>query len=131
MIPHVVAVEVTGPHSLRLTFRDGIQRRVNLLPLLKGPIFQPLLDPDFFGQVLLDPVAGTVVWPNGADVAPETLYALPEEAELPPRTRARSSIRPVRRSVGAGRVSEKPRGRRRAARLSRWGPQQCLDAFAG
>jgi len=115
MIPHVVAVEVTGPHSLRLTFRDGVQRRVNLLPLLKGPIFQPLLDPDFFGQVLLDPVAGTIVWPNGADVAPETLYVMPEEAELLQRVRARPSSRPLRRSVGAGRVSEKPRGRRRAA----------------
>lgn len=116
MIPHVVAVEVTGPHSLRLTFRDGVQRRVNLLPLLKGPIFQPLLDPDFFGQVLLDPVAGTIVWPNGADVAPETLYAMPEEAKLLPRARARPSHKPLRRSVSAGRVSEKPRGRRRASR---------------
>ncbi len=49
MIPHVVAVEVTGPHSVRLTFRDGVQKRLNLLPLLKGPIFRPLHDPGYFG----------------------------------------------------------------------------------
>jgi len=111
MVPHVVAVELTGPHSLQLTFRDGTRKRVNLLPLLIGPVFQPLHDPDFFGRVLLDPVAGTIVWPNGADVAPETLYAMPEEVALLPRTRARSSSkRPLPRSTGAGRVSEKPRG---------------------
>ena len=59
MIPRVKEVEVVGPHSLRLTFHDGATKRVNLLPLLQGPIFQPLLQPSYFGQVLLDPVAGT------------------------------------------------------------------------
>jgi hypothetical protein len=49
-------------------------------------------------------------------VAPETLYAMPEEAKLLPRARARPSHKPLRRSVSAGRVSEKPRGRRRASR---------------
>jgi hypothetical protein len=63
-----------------LTFKDGRRKRVNLLPLLEGPVFQPLRDPAFFARLRLDPTAGTVVWPNGADIAPEALYDLPEEA---------------------------------------------------
>src|SRR5579859_255882 len=38
-------------------------------------VFEPLLDPKYFAQVKVDPDAATVVWPNGADLAPETLYA--------------------------------------------------------
>ena len=75
----IVKVQVAGPHSLDLTFRDGTRKRVDLLPLLEGPVFQPLRDPVFFARVALDPVAGTVVWPNGADIAPETLYELATE----------------------------------------------------
>jgi hypothetical protein len=41
--------------------------------------FRPLLDPEVFARVAVDPVCGTVVWPNGADLAPEALYALPGE----------------------------------------------------
>lgn len=77
----VVKAAACGPHSLDLTFKDGRRKRVNLLPLLQGPVFEPLRDPRLFAQVMLDPVAGTVVWPNGADVAPETLYDLPDEAK--------------------------------------------------
>jgi hypothetical protein len=77
----VVGVEVAGPHTLDLRFKDGTRKRVDLLPLLEGPIFDPLRDPVFFAQVLLDPVAGTVVWPNGADIAPETLYRLPHQGK--------------------------------------------------
>jgi hypothetical protein len=77
----VVSVQVAGPHALDLRFKDGTRKRVELLPLLEGPIFEPLRDPIFFAQVLLDPVAGTVVWPNGADIAPETLYRLPQQGK--------------------------------------------------
>jgi len=75
----VVKAEVAGPHSLDLTFGDGKRKQVDLLPLLEGPIFQSLRDPVFFARVVLDPVAGTVVWPNGADIAPEPLYELATE----------------------------------------------------
>jgi hypothetical protein len=72
----IVKAEVAGPYSLDLTFSDGTRKQVDLLPLLEGPVFRPLRDPVFFARVVLDPVAGTVVWPNGADIAPETLYEL-------------------------------------------------------
>lgn len=78
-IVRVTAVELVGPHSLALRFNDGALRRVDLLPELEGSIFEPLRDPAYFSRVALDPVAGTVVWPNGADFAPEFLHDLPEE----------------------------------------------------
>jgi uncharacterized protein DUF2442 len=78
-IPHVISVEVCGPHSLRLVFDDGVTKRVNLKRFLRGPVFRPVRDPAYFARVFVDPELGTIVWPNGADFAPETLYQLPEE----------------------------------------------------
>jgi hypothetical protein len=61
----------------RVRFDDGVEKEVDLRPLLWGPVFEPLLDPDYFARVVVDPVCGTVVWPNGADLAPEALHDLP------------------------------------------------------
>ena len=44
-------------------------------------MFEPLLDPTYFAKLTVDPVLGTIVWPNEADIAPETLYELPDERE--------------------------------------------------
>lgn len=92
----VVAVEIAGPHALDVRFKDGTRKRVDLLPLLEGPIFDPLRDPTFFAQVLLDPVAGTVVWPNGADVAPETLYGMADQGTA--RVRRKSPNKTLQRT---------------------------------
>jgi len=78
----VVKVEACGAHSLDLTFKDGTRKRVNLLPLLEGPVFEQLRDPKYFATVELDSVAGTVVWRTGADIAPETLYRLAPEMRV-------------------------------------------------
>ena len=78
----VVKAQACDAYSLDLTFQDGRRKRVNLLPLLDGPVFEPLRDPKYFARVQLDPVAGTVVWPNGADIAPETLYELASESKV-------------------------------------------------
>ena len=78
-MPVVVRARVVGPYSVELEFDDGLQKRVDLRPLLNGPVFQPLLDPAEFARLHVDPEAGTIVWPNQADIAPETLYDLPDE----------------------------------------------------
>jgi hypothetical protein len=39
-------------------------------------VFAPLNDPAYFGKVELDEQLGTIVWPIGADFAPETLHRM-------------------------------------------------------
>jgi uncharacterized protein DUF2442 len=75
-ILHIVSAEVVGDHHLHLEFDDHTQKTVNLSPLLTGTVFEPLRDPRYFASVVVDPVCGTVVWPNGADFAPEALCDL-------------------------------------------------------
>ncbi|MBW3543018.1 MAG: DUF2442 domain-containing protein [Planctomycetes bacterium] len=82
MILRITRADVAGPHSLHLAFNNGTEKRVNVEPLLEGPVFEPLKDPTYFSRVALDSVCGTVVWPNGADFAPEALLALPSESEV-------------------------------------------------
>lgn len=60
---------------VRLVFNTGEQKDVDLDPLLRGPIFEPLRhDPALFRAVKVDEELGTIVWPNGADMDPDVLY---------------------------------------------------------
>ena len=70
----------TADFCLRLRFSDGVFKEVYVLELLKGPVFEPLKDADYFRLVTLNQECGTVVWPNGADIAPEALWDLPDLA---------------------------------------------------
>ena len=70
----VTRVEVVGDHRLSLEFDDGTRGEVDLSPLRWAGVFEPLADPEYFRRALLDRELGTVVWPNGADLAPETLH---------------------------------------------------------
>ena len=80
-IPRVVSAVVCGKYSLRIGFDDGVEKQVNLRRFLWGDVFEPLLDPAYFARVTVDPELVTIVWPNEADFAPETLYELPDERE--------------------------------------------------
>ena len=67
------------PFTLRVAFEDGTTQVIDFSPVLAGEIFGVLRDPSVFDQVRLDPEAGTLVWPNGADFDPATLHNWPEE----------------------------------------------------
>ena len=72
-LPTVTRAEHRGGYRLHVIFNDGKSGTIDFLQWLEGPIFEPLKDPDYFKRFFLD--GGTVSWPNGADIAPETLYA--------------------------------------------------------
>lgn len=75
-IVHVTEVHLAGAHRLRLGFDDGTIGEVDFSEEDWGGVFAPLSDPEFFARVELDEELGTIVWPNGADIAPETLHQL-------------------------------------------------------
>jgi hypothetical protein len=72
-LPRVAEVRYEGGHVLWLRFDDGVEGCVDLSAHLRGPIFEPLRDPERFAEVRLAD-GYTVAWPNGADLAPEFLY---------------------------------------------------------
>jgi hypothetical protein len=78
--PLLVAAEVRDDHRVHVSFEDGLAVEVDLSYLLDyGGVFEPLRDIGYFRQLRADLEAGTIVWPNEADIAPETLY---ERAKL-------------------------------------------------
>lgn len=77
MLKDVVAVKPLNDFQLHLYFEDGINGVVDVATLVKFQgVFAPLADPAYFQLVHVNPELGTVVWPNGADLDPDVLYAL-------------------------------------------------------
>jgi hypothetical protein len=69
----VVKIEYRGGYVYHILFDDGVEGEVDFSDYpLRGPIFAPLKDLDFFSQAKVE--GGSIGWPNGADTAPETLY---------------------------------------------------------
>jgi hypothetical protein len=73
---HVTAAKYLRDYRVWLTFNDGSSGEVDLSARLHGPMFEPLKDLSLFCQVKFDAEADTIVWPNGADLAPEYLHTL-------------------------------------------------------
>jgi len=80
-LPVVTGVAVVGDHVLRLLFSDGTAGDVAFSAQRWTGVVEPLNDPSYFAQVRLDAEAGTIVWPDGIDLAPEPLH---EQAEAHP-----------------------------------------------
>ena len=71
MIPKIVGLEHAGAYVIRVRFADGVEGEIDLAQELDGEMFEPLRDVQLFAQFRLDPDTRTIVWPNGADLAPE------------------------------------------------------------
>ena len=74
LTPDITAVTVVEHGVLRLTFSDGLSADINVLDRMRGPVFADAVTSNGFAKVSVDPETGTVVWPGGADLAPDTLY---------------------------------------------------------
>jgi hypothetical protein len=59
---------------LRVTFADGVTGEVDVLDRMRGPVFEQARTRAGFVDAHVDAESGTVVWPGGADLAPDTLY---------------------------------------------------------
>lgn len=99
MILHVKEAMYLHDYVLWVRFNDGMQGEVDLKDDLDGEVFEPLRDAKLFRAFRVDPILQTVVWPNGADLAPEFLQekmkpsasAGPEWADHPDSMVARES----------------------------------------
>lgn len=76
---HIRSAKYLSGFKLWLVFDDGTAGEVDLDGVLTGPVFDVLKDVDVFKKVAVDPELETVVWPNGADLAPEFLKELQEK----------------------------------------------------
>jgi hypothetical protein len=74
MFPRVIDARQVRDYIVLVRFQDGVEGEVDLQPQLYGEVFEPLKDPDYFRQFRVDSDLHTLVWPNGADFAPEFLY---------------------------------------------------------
>jgi hypothetical protein len=74
MIPRVQKAEYVRDHVMRIWFSDGTEGELDLSGELDGEVFEPLRDMSFFRQFRVDPELHTLIWPNGADFAPEFLH---------------------------------------------------------
>ena len=75
-IPRVIEAKYIKDYTLYLRFTDGSEGEVDFEQDLEGEIFEPLTlkDISYFKNFTVDQELHTVVWPNGADFAPEFLY---------------------------------------------------------
>jgi len=71
-LPAVVLAEYRGDFKIRVVFNDGVDGTIDFTDWLTGPVFEPLKDRSYFERFFVE--GGTVAWPNGADIAPETLH---------------------------------------------------------
>jgi uncharacterized protein DUF2442 len=73
--PQIVAVIARPEYRVRVVFKDGEVRDVDITPLLNTPAFSPLRDPATFERVKIDEQTGTVSWPGELDLDPDVIYA--------------------------------------------------------
>jgi hypothetical protein len=72
MIPAVIRATYRGDYQIDMIFNDGLAATIDFTRWLDGPVFEPLRDYEYFRRFFID--GGTIAWPNGADIAPGTLY---------------------------------------------------------
>lgn len=82
MLPRLTDARHVHGYRIWLQFADGVAGEVDLEDELWGEVFEPLKDPAAFASFSLHEELGTIVWPTGADLAPEFLYERVREGRV-------------------------------------------------
>jgi hypothetical protein len=82
MILYITEAKYLRDYQVWLKFNDGTEGMVDLAQELWGTMFEPLKNLNVFSQVKLDTELDTIVWPNGADLAPEFLHDLLQQSPV-------------------------------------------------
>ncbi len=84
MFLHIVSAKYLEDYRLEVVFSNGRTGVADLSEVLQGSVFEPLKDKSEFSKITVDKELETVVWANGADLAPEYIYfqAFKNESEL-------------------------------------------------
>lgn len=74
-LPVVVDAKYLSDYKIHVVFNNGEERIADfsMWGLGRG-VYKPLKDKNYFKSFFVD--GWTISWPNGADIAPETLYDL-------------------------------------------------------
>ena len=83
MTPRLARAVYLRDYKIQVTFSDGVQGIIDLEGELWGEVFEPLRNTEVFRRFRVDSELDTIVWPTGADLAPEFLH---ERAILNPLT---------------------------------------------
>ncbi len=76
MAPSISDVRPLEPYVVRVTFADGEVRDVDIEPLLDGPVFVPLRDPEEFAKARIEPELGVLSWPSESTFDSEGIYGI-------------------------------------------------------
>jgi len=74
----IVDAKYVKDYQIWLRFNDNTEKVIDFKEKVFSEtrrIFLPLKDMEYFKQVSLNRESDTIQWPNGADIAPETLYS--------------------------------------------------------
>ena len=74
MFLHVKEARFLHDYVIWLRFNNGAEGEIDLGCELEGEVFGPLRNLEEFKRFVVDTDLETIVWSNGADLAPEFLY---------------------------------------------------------
>ncbi len=84
MFLHITNAKYLEDYKIEVSFNNGRKGVADLSKVLKGPVFKTLKNKLEFSTFTVDNELETIVWSNGADLAPEYIYfqAFKDDPEL-------------------------------------------------
>ena len=80
----IVKAQHLGGYKIRLIFENGKEGVVNLEKYAKmGGVFTKFSDLEYFKKFQINDELGVLCWPDGEDIAPETIYSMATGEPLP------------------------------------------------